>query len=773
MVGSGMMMQIELFPHNEEGYNDLVNRLVDSNFSFLERATGTGKSYILIKFLVEQYTGKRVLFVTLHDSMFKQLTERDMLALGTSKDIYEKLDCVLYSSICKHSASWYYDNYDCIIFDEAHHCGAPQWGERIAELRDLIRNSEDKKMIGVTATGIRYLDDYMDVSKEFFDNNTASRLLIPEAMLRVILPVPYYFIDSSATSLDVIDKIQRKLRKLDNYKELDVIREKVEFYKKKIREKADKNTVLKKHNVKQGEKYIVFCESKEELKKLKEEINFWFKDISPLEIYEAHSSQSNNVNQNQIDLFEGNNNPKTIKVMLAVDMFNEGLHIKGVDGIIMNRKTASPIIYLQQLGRALSFSVRKKQIKIFDFAGNATRIDIIYNMYKDFIATAKEKIKENNEDEGYYREIINRFKIIDEGSELIEELETINKFLDENYLNSQKIKIYILILKNYIENINQDFMTLLRNKKIDREHLKVYNELKRMSDSLSFDDYVELNKLGIIISDYQENDKILEKIKINGNFKNVIDSEINDVIYQYNLFYITNNRRPTDIECKELVAKYRKILSDMKKKGAFKYLKKVDYPLNVEELLLLKDYPSKESINEYIEFIENKYKNGIILDKLEKRTIFEISKLISLKEANIISILVNNNVIKIDNILKKYLEEYPNEKFIDANKFVEIPEIKMAVDVLHKYAIYVTNQQFQLLLEMGIALPDEINMSLEERKEKLGTYESFYEKYENIKNMKARSIVEFIVGNGRRPDFNKLEEREIAIEYNSLFYEKK
>ena len=43
---------------------------------------------------------------------------------------------------------WYYEDYNCIIFDEAHHCGAPQWGETIRELRNLIKNSEDKKMIG-------------------------------------------------------------------------------------------------------------------------------------------------------------------------------------------------------------------------------------------------------------------------------------------------------------------------------------------------------------------------------------------------------------------------------------------------------------------------------------------------------------------------------------------------------------------------------------------------------------------------------------------------
>ena len=236
------MKERELFPHNEEGYKDLVNSLINNNFSFLERATGTGKSYILIKYMTEFFVDKRVLFVTLHDSMFKQLTEREMPVLGTSKDIYQKLDCVLYSSIGKHTANWYYENYDCIIFDEEHHCGAPKWGETIGELRDLIKDSEDKKMIGVTATGIRYLDNYMDVAKEFFDDNVASRLSLAEAILKEILPAPYYYINNNNVVLENINKVQEKLRKLGNYKELDKIRKIVDSYEEETKRKIDTTT---------------------------------------------------------------------------------------------------------------------------------------------------------------------------------------------------------------------------------------------------------------------------------------------------------------------------------------------------------------------------------------------------------------------------------------------------------------------------------------------------------------------------------------------------
>ena len=35
-------------------------------------------------------------------------------------------------------------------------------------------------------------------------------------------------------------------------------------------------------------------------------------------------------------------------------MFNEGIHVADVDGVILFRPTISPIIYKQQIGRALS-----------------------------------------------------------------------------------------------------------------------------------------------------------------------------------------------------------------------------------------------------------------------------------------------------------------------------------------------------------------------------------------------------------------------------------
>lgn len=53
-------------------------------------------------------------------------------------------------------------------------------------------------------------------------------------------------------------------------------------------------------------------------------------------------------------------------------MFNEGLHIKNVDGVILLRKTTSHIVFYQQIGRCLQ--VGKKKPIIFDLVNNFSSV---------------------------------------------------------------------------------------------------------------------------------------------------------------------------------------------------------------------------------------------------------------------------------------------------------------------------------------------------------------------------------------------------------------
>ena len=60
----------------------------------------------------------------------------------------------------------------------------------------------------------------------------------------------------------------------------------------------------------------------------------------------------------------------------TVDLLNEGAHIDGVDTVIMFRKTESPTVFLQQLGRALTTNSAGDRITVFDFVANHVNIQV-------------------------------------------------------------------------------------------------------------------------------------------------------------------------------------------------------------------------------------------------------------------------------------------------------------------------------------------------------------------------------------------------------------
>ena len=49
-----------------------------------------------------------------------------------------------------------------------------------------------------------------------------------------------------------------------------------------------------------------------------------------------------------------------LEVIFAVDMFNEGVDVPSIDTVLMLRPTELTIIWLQQLGRGLRISDKKK-----------------------------------------------------------------------------------------------------------------------------------------------------------------------------------------------------------------------------------------------------------------------------------------------------------------------------------------------------------------------------------------------------------------------------
>ena len=72
-----------------------------------------------------------------------------------------------------------------IIMDEFHRTGAEHWGERVQK---LLAPCPDAKLLGLTATNVRYLDNNRDMAEELFDGRIAFEMTLSEAIVRGVLP---------------------------------------------------------------------------------------------------------------------------------------------------------------------------------------------------------------------------------------------------------------------------------------------------------------------------------------------------------------------------------------------------------------------------------------------------------------------------------------------------------------------------------------------------------------------------------------------------------
>ena len=65
-------------------------------------------------------------------------------------------------------------------------------GTRYSTIPRLIDSYPQAKVLGLSATSVRYLDNQRDMAQELFDGNIASEMTLGEAIVRGILPAPRY-----------------------------------------------------------------------------------------------------------------------------------------------------------------------------------------------------------------------------------------------------------------------------------------------------------------------------------------------------------------------------------------------------------------------------------------------------------------------------------------------------------------------------------------------------------------------------------------------------
>ncbi len=423
-----------LFRHNREAYDAALAMLAEKGRAAVIHPTGTGKSFIGLK-LCEEHPKKTVCWLSPSEYIFRTQLENWRAAgesgekieagatddaLGQAKDRRAVPDCLAnirfytYARLILMEAEEIAQiRPDYIILDEFHRAGAQMWGQGVQR---LLTQYPEIPVLGLSATNIRYLDGQRDMANELFDGNIASEMTLGDAIVRGILNPPKYVLSMYSCQKELerykarvkgaksgavraeaekyLEALRRALEKADGLDEIfrkhmtagegqpvQLAGESTQYggYGENAQTQADVNKLSGRYG-----KYLVFCASYEHMQEMIAKVPEWFAKVDPEpHVYSVYSEDAQA--EAEFARFKADGS-KHLKLLFCIDMLNEGIHVDDVSGVILLRPTVSPIIYKQQIGRALSAGRKQgENAVIFDVVMN------IENLYS--IGTVEEEMQ--------------------------------------------------------------------------------------------------------------------------------------------------------------------------------------------------------------------------------------------------------------------------------------------------------------------------------------------------------------------------------------------
>ena len=349
----------QLHEHNQKTYENICHMYGEGiQRVAVVQPTGSGKSLLMSKLIEENPDSRFFVLSTSHKI-------NDQFKLKLNEKMLERVECNIYCNMpnMKQEAMELLQP-DYIFLDEMHRALAKEWSKGINVLLNMY---PDAKVLGLSATPIRYLDKCRNVAEELFGGNLACDMSLSQAILDGILPMARYVCGVYSYEKDT-ESLNKKIAKSCNSDE-----EKKELLKelKILKENLDKghgvSDIFKKYIVSGNEKFVVFLKNTTHLRTMKPVIEKWFLDAGfTVRLYEVHTQNTDRDKEFQAfkeDKGDG------IKLCLSVAMLVEGIH-GDIDGVIMLRETISANMYFQMIGRA--FACGKKTIPlIFDLVANS------------------------------------------------------------------------------------------------------------------------------------------------------------------------------------------------------------------------------------------------------------------------------------------------------------------------------------------------------------------------------------------------------------------
>lgn len=681
---------IDLLSHNKVAYDSVKKYLLENKKACISHPTGTGKT-VLISRIIKDFKDKKVLVLSSSRYILNYFkTTNSICGKNIKLMTYKKLSLLEEDEF----ESLINDEISLIILDEYHRCGAKTWNKSVSRLIELSPNAY---ILGTSATSIRYLDNYRDMSKELFKGCVASEISLYDAIARRILPMPKYIV----AIYDFAEKIKELESEIDNSNNTEIEKS---ILKQKIKVLEDRNNsskyienILSKH-ITNEKNFIVFCKNVEHINIMIPIVKEWFSNVFsniPINHYELCYKHRNPQRELTRYLDNIESDTYSFNLLFTVDMLNEGIHAKKIDGVILLRPTISPNIYYQQIGRAMNAISTKSPI-IFDFVNNSETIqaDTLFNSIKESLRRGPVETPRDYNDEVKY--IVNQ--IYDETED------TLNLFKEiENSLRSTWDDMYEKLERYHGIHGN---IVLQKSKDKKLYEWMIYCRYKRARNELTVERINKLDKLGFIWD--SDDARWEEKYETLKNFKNTF-GHIN-VSKEYSCALFRWIERQRTAKGRDELSEYRiKKLEDL---GMIWILKDHQWNLNYSEVLEIYKSLGHLEISYMSSYINSKGELIKITPKLKKwyahqKELIRTNKikpdrLEKLKKLGICEHLeVRNN----DEIWKNNIEKLLKYKVVYGNTNVprdyEDEELRYFVDRVRKTYCRISEKRKAELSNLG------------------------------------------------------------------------
>lgn len=319
-----------LLQHNETLFIQLLDTMQNSDRALVELGTGLGKTTTGLQYLR-------------HNDIRGLVLGPRNIVLDSWRGNKE-VDVMTYQSFMNKYKTIDFSKYGVIICDEVHHTSGQKWFEGIKYVLD----NHIIKVIGLTATP-------KEDTKQFFNNNVCKGLSVLEGIEQDILHSFSYV--SAIYDTEAVHEAFKDIADKTLLGRLDLA-----LNQNKVQD------ILKRHMPNDKRKGIVFVSDESSFAAAEQLLEETFPGIPHRRLYSKQSTTENEDNRHWfIRADEG--------YLVSIDMISEGAHYPGVNTLIMLRKTASSIVFNQQLGRIVTLAKYKDPNAIvFDLVDNAYNI---------------------------------------------------------------------------------------------------------------------------------------------------------------------------------------------------------------------------------------------------------------------------------------------------------------------------------------------------------------------------------------------------------------